>query len=1530
MAGRIGHAAQHPITQSAKAGSGGVVAQAGRDLVIDARVLGDSRITHATSTGHDAAFAGGFANSGVHIGDVNLRTGEPVQTRYRQQVMRSAPPLLVDRETELSELAAFCSGTSTAHRYQWWRAKAWAGKSALLSWFVLHPPPGVRVVSFFVTARWAGQADRVAFVDNVLEQLLTLLGEQMPPFLTPATREAHMLGLLEDAAFQCQERGERLVLVVDGLDEDRSVTTDPDSHSIAALLPVRPPEGLRVVVSGRPDPPIPGDVPESHPLRNPEIVRELEASPQAKAVRAEMERDLKRLLAGTVERDLLGLLVTAEGGLTADDLAGLTRTGRWLVRDHLNTVAGRSFARRSSDLTHGVGPEVYLLAHEELQLTALDMLSAEEVLAYRQRIHSWAAGYRDRGWPDDTPEYLLGAYHSMLHAVSDVDRATSLCTDRERHEQLFKKTGGDNAAVAQITTTLDTHVNAATPDLVAIGRLAVHRDYLIDRTIRVPAAIPKLWVRLGHPHRATSFARAITSHHRQSPALAAVVDALVEAGHHNGAAETAFSITDPAWRCSALLSVARALTSAGDRDRAKALVDHAAKDTSAITIPYRRDSELVATVNAMVEAGFFERAVEIAESITNLSRRDTALVSITKVLTSKAQHEQNLEIARLIAAPVERLAVLLSAALALSEGGHHDRAAEAIRLIIRLGGWRSGVGSAVKTLVDAGFPHLLEELVDEVALTSRTATDVRDREEAGAVLAGMLAMSEQYERAMETAGTITDPERRNTAWASLVTALTDAGQYDRATEIAELITNPHRRALALMATLVARTRAEGLDRDAEDSRSAADRAHQKTAVALTAVGLARVENCEHPSDIERVITASRQIAPVVDLLIKSGDHDLAVETARAIEWRDRDRGDSALDSVGRRLIEAGRYDEAVLIASKITDSDQRNLFLASAVESQLEDGLPGRAVETTRLITAPYRKAITLVSVVATLIEGGEHERVEDLVKEIVEVVHGIDDFDQSSWVLTSAVRALSRAGHQVAVEGLVDEIDRATRAVTRASRRNWALVSLVKVLIDAGLHDRAVEAARSISAVGQRVSALVEVAEAMSVAGLHDRAWAVVDDIVEESRLIPDAWQHTRSLISVVTIMLAAGHHDLATATARSIPDSDQRARSLASVMEALAEAGRHELVGDLADEAIGPANGSIDQDRRNVVLASVARSLTTAGQRTRAEAVLDDMVRSACSITGGQRREWALLSALEALAGAGFHERVHEIALLIRESSRLSSTPASIAKTLARSGHYGHALEVIETMADGYDRNSALVTIVEASAATGRHEFALETARSITDAYLQGWALTCVGESLVHSGLRDRARAVVTEILHLAPAIAAAHRRDWVLARAVKILATTGHDARIEPLLRTLTGSARMIVDPYQRNSVLIAMAETLATAGLIDRALDTVEAITDQFQRDTALKMVAAVLVAVGAHDQAEDVVHSVTEVDQRCRAMASAARQMIGMGEAWRAERMAALALQTAHWSTASEDLSVISTGAMLAMAEEFTALERSSW
>jgi hypothetical protein len=188
-----------------------------------------------------------------------------LQAAYLEQVRDIAPDTLIGRRTELTEWAEFSAGPEA---YSWWQARPWSGKTALASWFVTLPPAGVDIVSFFITGRLYGQADSDAFLDAMIEQLNALgpVGGQSPP--TAEARVGVWLSLLASAAARAEKQARRLVIVIDGLDEDEAGTTPPRGRpSIASLLPRRPSPGVRFIVTSRPHPGLPDDVPSSHTLR---------------------------------------------------------------------------------------------------------------------------------------------------------------------------------------------------------------------------------------------------------------------------------------------------------------------------------------------------------------------------------------------------------------------------------------------------------------------------------------------------------------------------------------------------------------------------------------------------------------------------------------------------------------------------------------------------------------------------------------------------------------------------------------------------------------------------------------------------------------------------------------------------------------------------------------------------------------------------------------------------------------------------------------------------------------------------------------------------------------------------------------------------------------------------------------------------------------------------------------------------------------------------------------------------------------
>ncbi|MEU4524769.1 hypothetical protein AB0F52_39375 [Amycolatopsis sp. NPDC024027] len=1086
-------------------------------------------------TGSGAATAtNGYANSGVHVGDVNLLTGVPVKTRYRQQVQRIAPHQLLSRETELRELAEFCTSPETAGSYLYLRARAWSGKSALMSWFVMHPPEGVRVVSFFITARLAAQNDRNAFIDNVMEQLLTVLGETLPPFLTESNREAHLLGLLAEAAEACDQRGEHFVLLVDGLDEDRGVHDGPDSHSVAALLPADLPAGMRVVVTGRLNPPIPADVADHHPLRDDKMIRHLRPSAEARAIQVEMDRELKRLLRGSVaEQDLLGLVVAAGGGLSAPDIAELTGWPERRIYEHLHTVTGRSFTALGSHFRPD-GPDVFLLGHEDLQVTALTWLGADRVASYRDRVHVWAEQCRSRGWPIGTPEYLLRGYFHMLHESDDWGRMTELAADPLRQDRLLQISGGDAIALTEINKAQVVIATRKNPDIVAMIRLAIHRDFLIERNDDIPPGLPAAWAAVGKVDRAKSLANSIPELSIRAESFALIAHSLSTTGSHR--ASEFFNQSEAA---------ARSIKEYRDRDPILALVARVA-----------------------ASLGNHQKAEEIARSIGMDRNKALALASVVKEMTRGGEHERARVIARSVADFQYRALVLASQAEVEAALGDLQCARNLL----------DEAETAARSITGL---RLEEEQSQALASVAEAAARVGDRDRAETIansitesdqrVFALISVAEAHVKAddlrrahflLDQAEAIarSSPLLRRWMLACLARTVAETGDLRRAHDLideAEAIARSsidqggEVRTLMWVARLLAEGGALGLARGFIDQAEAiaysiTDPHGQSVNLARVAGALTYVDDYEHAEAIARsIISIDYRIEALASLAkaacrVGRHAHDLleqAEATMRSIP--DRDHRTRVRSHVAQALAETGQHEQAEAIARSFTSDNDRTEALASIVETMAETKDFERAEAIARSITSSWRDlpAKALASVVRAQADAGDRERAET-------VARSITDPSFRAKALASVVRALADAGDRERAETVA-------RSITDPSSRAKALASVARALADAGDRERAealfgqAEAiARSISFVGlERASALTWIAEAVAKSGNCKRAELIAHSIGASGD------SSTAALNRVATAIADAGDHEYAEKIASSISDQYWRARTLVSV---------------------------------------------------------------------------------------------------------------------------------------------------------------------------------------------------------------------------------------------------------------------------------------------------------------------------------------------------------------------------------------------
>lgn len=394
---------------------------------------------------------------------------------------------LAGRRTHRTAMNKFASTEKeNAPSYLCWYAEEPVGKTALLAdYAAVHRPREIDVLNFFVSAVH-GTDRRSAFEAELTAQLAQLL--EVDRLRVPGNL-AEWQAVFTAAAGRSRSRSRRLLLIVDGLDDDLAWSGLTDGEgSIAALLPRTPPDGMRVIVSVRNFRHFPADLPRSHPLRRPRHRCELSAVPEVTAKRR--TPPTKTPLGTTVTE----LLAVARGGLRPTDLAELTGAPTERIDRLLHGPEGRDMCL--DDRVSGT----YRLAREELVDDVRELLGTDGIARYTRTLLTWSAPWHDADWPADTPPYPLT--HELRLRVGAVDRSTYVL-DLARLRRLVESTA-PWVAIGQL--------DAFAAESGAIGLevsvpLAATRALLTDEAREVPPGAPALLVRLGDAANARGLAR---------------------------------------------------------------------------------------------------------------------------------------------------------------------------------------------------------------------------------------------------------------------------------------------------------------------------------------------------------------------------------------------------------------------------------------------------------------------------------------------------------------------------------------------------------------------------------------------------------------------------------------------------------------------------------------------------------------------------------------------------------------------------------------------------------------------------------------------------------------------------------------------------------------------------------------------------------------------------------------------------------------------------------------------------------------
>ncbi|WP_190233026.1 hypothetical protein [Streptomyces avicenniae] len=406
-----------------------------------------------------------------------------------------------------------------APSYLWWYSERSLGDTVPLLAYARQSRADVDTL-FCVVSEERGTHTRAGFLAELRKQ-----ADVPPGRKTRTSAREECARLLSRAAANSRRRKRRLVLVIDGLDEDAAWPIPganiAERASIAALLPTAPTWGLRILAFSRRSGPLPADVPEHHPLRARECLRAIPPDGQDATSEAASHADLRKLRAHGLGKVVTDLLAVTGGGLRVVDLAHLAEAP---VEDVARLLLARE---RRCVVPDGAPTGGYALSHGGMPESIRAEWDERTAERYAARLAAWAEHWRAAAWPEDSPPYLLTGYPRLL---DDIDARGHLLLD-PRHQVRLAEAVGPDVALEHLQVHADEAARSERQPLGTVVRLAAARDLVRRRVHRVPPELPPLFAALPDVPRARALARSEPDPVARAARLAEVAAEAARAWH---------------------------------------------------------------------------------------------------------------------------------------------------------------------------------------------------------------------------------------------------------------------------------------------------------------------------------------------------------------------------------------------------------------------------------------------------------------------------------------------------------------------------------------------------------------------------------------------------------------------------------------------------------------------------------------------------------------------------------------------------------------------------------------------------------------------------------------------------------------------------------------------------------------------------------------------------------------------------------------------------------------------------------------
>ena len=1299
------------------------------------------------------AFRGQLEKDGVAASLLPVRR-EPAYARVITEVAARCQRL-EGRERELSDLAAF---VGSEQRYAWWRAPPWAGKTALAARFATHAPAHVDVVAFFVSRALGQQTSQ--FLKHLCDQLAALLDEEPP---SVADHPA-FLDLWARAAEQAQVGQRRLLLLVDGLDENNT------SPPIAALLPEADLPAAQVLLFGRWAPGIPHEVDQGHPLRHPRrcLQVRLEPSRQAQKLESLARRDLETYLTDQdkTPRRVLSLLA-ASGPLAIEEMAALLQLeGVDVDGLDIRRVVDQAAARVLERRRHGIGDRSntwrYDFAHETLHAaTVADIHMRKLIVTHEDAVRRWADQHVAAGWPDDTPQYLLDGYLEFLVQTEDTSRLAALPSPR-RFRLLRARTGDDAAALEEISRAFS-QLQTAPPDVRAASVLAIHRDHLLQPLENYPAEIAVGWATAGLWARAEHLARR-SSHWNKIAIVTGLAEAAAVAGEQtraveffNDAREAATDIarSDADREQVRMRYLARAAAAAGRWEEAEAILKQihqigdvamwinaladmlraagAAGDKAGAARWHNLAKQGIAQfgliqqwhlfaplADAAASAGLWEQAEADARS-AGLNQAK-ALTRVARIAAGAAQWEHAEAAARSIDGQRTRMTTLTMVAEAAAAAGERARAGDVFEKLDSEAQSRAPATGAVLALKArvaraAGEPIRAAALLDRAEAAAGQADHPASRAAALAEVAEAAALAGERARAAKLLAAardavrqISDQDRRLHGYEFLAAAAAGAGMWELGKEISRETGYPGAFDLTLLQTIGSYAALGWWDQAEAAARQVDDL--DKQAAILGGVASAAAAD-GHRARAVTLLDAAEDVARRVQPLSIS---ELTNDFMKGL--------------VVRLLINTGQWEKVASVARQTTDPASSGPTLVDVAWGAAKAGQWEQAETIAGQLDDPLERARILAAMAEAAAAAGQWERAEV-------IAYRVEDPSWRSSALAAAARAAAEAGRWKHAQVIVSKVD-------DSRKKDWALTAMAEAAAAAGQWERAEVIAYRVEDPSWRSSALAAAARAAAEAGRWKHAQVIVSK-VDDSR------KKDRALTAMAEAAAVAGQWERANTIAHKIGDLHEQAIALAKVGKAAGAVGQSAQAALFLHAAEIPHHID-DRRQRAKTLADIAEAAAAAGCWKQAGTIahqIDDPWWIAIALSNLAR---AAAGCERASAGDLLNTADHAARQLTGLRQRTTAL-AAVAEAAASVGERARAAALLDAgqeaarHATGLDAWEIVPRLMSAAASAGRWEQAEVIIDQLDDASVRVLMFAWLAEMALGAGASEQAHRIAAE---------------------------------------------------------------------------------------------------------------------------------------------------------------------------------------